>query len=174
MTARKQPLIALFVFVLLFIFFLGCSNYDDAQEEFERQAFQQPRNFTQTNANGQVISEDPDDWRISPMFQGLVRVLTPAFPNPTQNDQVFIELDIGIDEVRGIEVLTIQNAFGQNLFRELFADRRSPLPPGLLTITIDPVNLSPTNSYADAIGLHRVFIFDARRNLISYGDIMVE
>ena len=167
--------ISLLIVFLFSLFLLStCDSYDDAQSEFEQQAFQSPSNFTRTNANGQVISEDPDDWRISPMFQSLVRIVTPAYPNPTQNDQVFIELDIGIDDVRGLEVLTIQQSFGQSVFRELYADRRNPLPPGLLTITIDPVNFSPNNSYEDAIGLHRVFIFDTRRNLISYGDVMVE
>ncbi len=61
---------------------LGVScGQDDDQREFEQEAFQLPDGITETEGNGSIISEDPDDWRTSPFFQGLVFV-DPAFPNP--------------------------------------------------------------------------------------------
>lgn len=167
------------LFILIFIFvssaiIFGCDSYDDAQREFERQAMQAPEGITETNANGEVRSEDPDDWRISPMYDRLLEVTVPAYPNPTQNDQVFIELNIfNIEAVNGLSVETFQENFGQQYFRVLYVDERSPLPTGYTTIEISPVEFSPQNSYEDAIGIHRVLIYDRRGNLITYGDVEV-
>ena len=150
---------------------MSCSSADEAQREFEDQAFRVPSNFTETNSAGDIINEDPDDWRTSPLYAGFVDVY-PAFPNPTTGQPVSIELFItGVGAVNGLEVFRIDD---RGRFRSLFFDERSPLPVGFSQIIINPLQFSESGTITGARGLHRVFIFDRRENLISYGDIKVE
>ena len=149
----------------------GCSSADDAQRKFENEAFRAPSGFTRTSSSGEVISVDPDDWRVSPLYAGFVEV-SPAFPNPTIGDNVTIELLItGLGAVNGLEVFSLDE---QNQLKPLFYDDRIPLPVGFSQILINPVRFGPSGTIAGARGLHRVFVFDGRENLITYGDIMVE
>jgi len=156
-------------FLLLFVFFYGCGN-NDAQRQFEQEAFQRPSGITETGQNGSVVSEDPDDWRIAPDFQGLVDV-SPAFPNPVlTNDQIGIEFTaLGIETVNGLEVAVL---FEDGSIRSLFIDNAVPLPPGLQIIPIQPPELARFES--EIVGLHRILLFDMNRNIITYGDLEVE
>ena len=160
----------MFLSLLLF----ACSSTDDAQQEFENEAFRSPENITRTNSSGEILDEDPDDWRISPMYAGFVEVERPAHPNPTNGDTIFIELLItGLGSVNGIEAVTLDE---RNILRPLFFDERQPVPVGFTLISIDPQLFAPGDSgtISGARGLHRVFIFDRRENLITYGDVLVE
>lgn len=153
---------------------ISCSSTDDAQREFEREAFRTPSGFTQTDGSGNIISTDPDDWRVGPLFAGFVEVDQPAYPNPSTGQLVTIELLItGLGAVNGLDVLTLDD---RNFFKRLFFDERRPLPPGFTQIVINPVQFAPGSSgtISGAQGLHRVFIFDGRENLITYGDIRVD
>ncbi len=58
----------------------GCAKSDD-QKEFEDQAFRTPQNYTTTDANGRVENDDPDDWRISPLYQLRVSITSEAYPS---------------------------------------------------------------------------------------------
>ncbi len=157
--------------IIIAILLVACSSADEAQRKFEDNAFRSPRNITETNNAGDVISEDPDDWRTSPLFAGFVDVF-PAFPNPTTGQTVTIELFVtGIGSVNGLEVFRIDD---RGRFRSLYFDERSPLPVGFSQIIINPIQFSESGTISGARGLHRVFIFDRRENLISYGDILVE
>ena len=156
-------------FLLLPFFLLSCGSSDD-QRTFEQEAFQRPAGITETESDGTIISEDPDDWRIAPFFQGLVEV-SPAFPNPVlTNDQLRIEFTaLGIESVNGLEAAVL---FEDGSIRSLFIDNTVPLPPGLQVIPIDPQQLGRFES--EITGLHRILIFDLNRNIISYGDVEVE
>jgi hypothetical protein len=148
----------------------GCSTADDAQRKFEDEAFREPSNFTRTDPSGNIVEADPDDWRIGPLFQGFVEI-SPAFPNPTTGELVAIEILVtGLQALNGLEV----GWYNRGNFRLLYLDDRIPLPTGLSTITFDPVLLADGGTITNARGLHRVFIFDNRRNLISYGDVSIE
>lgn len=159
--------------LLLLISFIlyGCSTADDAQRTFENEAFSEPSGFTRTGPSGEVSDEDPDDWRIGPLFQGFLEI-SPAFPNPTTGELITIELLVtGLQALNGLEVVRLDN---RGNFRLLHIDDRIPMPTGLSTITFDPLLFADGGTISNARGLHRVFIFDNRRNLISYGDIMIE
>ncbi len=163
---------------LLFTFLIAgiaaCSSADDAQREFEQEAFQPPSGFTKTGANGEIIENDPKDWRVSPLFSGFVDVIQPAYPNPTTGQTVEFQILItGLDSVNGLEVATIDD---NNRFKVLYFDERRPLPIGSHSITFNPVLFAPGQSgtISGARGLHRVFVFDHRDNLITYGDVKVE
>lgn len=152
---------------------LSCSSSDDAQQEFEQEAFRSPADITETNSSGDIIGTDPDDWRVSPLYSGFVEIERPAYPNPTNGETVFIELLItGLGSVNGLEVVTLDE---RNIFRTLYFDERQPLPVGFSLVSFDPVLFAPgSNTISGAQGLHRVFIFDRRDNLVTYGDVLVE
>lgn len=68
-------------------------------------AYGEPANYTETNFQGDVVRSDSDDWRISPLYQGLASV-QPIFPNPVQfGTNVTLEIDIkGAPASSSIEV----------------------------------------------------------------------
>ena len=157
--------------LLLLALRAGCSR-DSDQENFERQAFSTPENITRTSATGEVLQNDPDDWRIAPMFQGFVDIIQPPFPNPSSGQRFTLEILItGLESIFGLEVYT-RNSFGRPVM--IFSDSRRPLPPGILDINIEPAWLSTSGSYSGAIGLHRIFIYDGSGNMITYGDLEVQ
>jgi hypothetical protein len=161
-------------FIILFLAFtviITCKR-DSAQEQFEREAFAQPENITRTDANANILSNDPDDWRIAPLFQSFVEINAPAYANPSIGLRFTIEILItGLEAVSGLEIYTRDN-FGRPYI--IYTDNRRPLPPGIIDIYIDPTWLTPTRIYSNAIGLHRIFIYDYSGNMITYGDLLVE
>ncbi|AXJ01507.1 hypothetical protein CYPRO_2261 [Cyclonatronum proteinivorum] len=171
---RFSKYLILFALSALLALNSACSSTDDAQRDFEREAFRTPSGITETDGSGNIISTDEDDWRIGPLFAGFVEVQQPAFPNPTTGQILSIELLVtGLGAVNGLDVMTLDD---RNFFKRLFFDERTPLPVGFTQITINPVQFAPGGSgtISGARGLHRVFIFDGRENLITYGDIRVE
>src|SRR5690625_1028728 len=83
---------ALYMIVPL-LFLLSCGQ-DEAQLQFEREAFGEPSGFTKTSGTGEIDREnvDEDDWRISPFFSGLVYSVDPIYPNPVlSNDRLTLQ-----------------------------------------------------------------------------------
>lgn len=153
------------------LLFLSCSS-NDSQREFEQEAFSFPDGITKTNNRGEVVNEqtDPDDWRVAPFFQGLV-IVDPAFPNPVQTTgRVNLNIQItGVDAVSRIRVFVF---YDLNSFRFLFEDFRTPLPPGLVSFNLNPLEIAriPENPQ----GIYRIIVEDYNRNVITYGDIQIE
>ncbi len=172
----KPDLPLLMMVALLFI--AACSRSED-QKEFEQEAFRMPENYTETTPHGEIVSKDEGDWNIGPMFQGSVEIETPPFPNPTHHDPVQIELYIsGSRTVDGLRAEAFYDMFDSMNRRTLYQHDRSPLEPGLMVFEIYPENFDRHNNYSNARqvndGLHRLFIFDNRNNLITYGDIKLK
>ena len=153
----------------------GCSKSDE-QKKFEEHAFATPEQITEMPSDPRqgVISEDPDDWRISPMYQGLIDVSIPAYPNPVSvNSLLQIELYIrGIESIPGLDIFVFQTP--DRLVGPVDTYDQSSLNPGTLSVRLDPSGFSNTGTLQGAIGLHRILIFDGRENLITYGDVRVE
>ena len=165
----KLPFFLLICFTLL-ISFISCSQNED-QREFERAAFSEASGFTRTNTNGEVIQEDPDDWRIAPFFQGLIEISSYPAPNPVQtNDRIVMNLlATGIEPVSGIIIYVY---YRPNSIKVIPVDDRSPLPAGLLTIQLNPLEIA--EFVEQPAGLYRVILLDRNENVITYGDIKVE
>lgn len=162
---------SLFLLIAFFVALSACSR-DSDQEEFERQAFSTPENITRTSATGEILQNDPDDWRIAPMFQGFVEIIQPPYPNPSSGQRFTFEILItGLESIFGLEIYT-RNAFGRPVM--IFSDTRRPMPPGITDINIEPTWLSVDGTYSGSLGLHRIFIYDGNGNLISYGDLEVQ
>lgn len=154
------------------IVLLSCTS-SDAQREFESEAYRDPSGITRTTSQGEVIGIDPDDWRASPFFQGLIEV-KPAYPNPIELGGVinFDYFVLSTQPVNGLQVIT-RDVNGQ-LSNYIYTSSSNPLNIGVDNFRIDSKSLSPDGSDALARGLHRVFFFDLNQRLISYGDIEVE
>lgn len=168
-------LVRYLLFLVLVCHVAGCSKSQD-QIEFEQQAFRTPDNFTETTPNGEVVRRDEEDWRIGPMFQGFVEIQVPPFPNPTHGEPVQIEILItGVGTVQGLQAVGFYDFFDERSRRVLYYHDRSPLDFGLVVFNINPAEFDIRNNYSEARrtndGLHRLFIFDHRNNLITYGDI---
>ncbi|PWN06626.1 hypothetical protein [Rhodohalobacter mucosus] len=147
----------------------ACNRSSD-QREFERAAFSIPEGITQTDATGNVISRDSDDWRVAPFFQGVIEI-DPAYPNPVlTNELVRINRIVtGVESVSGLRVFVF---YESGNVRPIDNDVRNPLPPGLDVISLEPTLISefPENPQ----GLYRVVITDLNENVITYGDIRIE
>lgn len=158
------------VFLGILLLTATCTR-NNAQRDFEQDAYTAPAGFTETTEQGSVQNVDQDDWRTSPLFQGLVSVV-PAYPNPAATNQTIrLDLEItGINSVNGAEILV---RLPDNSFERLDIIQET-LNPGISNLYIDPLNLGIDRSPEAARGLKRVFIYDMNGQMISYGDIMVE
>lgn len=160
--------------LLITVLFCAACNRNDAQREFEREAYRIPENYTQTDHKGGILSQDVDDWRIAPLFQGLVDI-NPPFPNPVNSNE-FIQFEIavtGVQSVSGLEVIVQFDGSDPNSgFKTLYFETQT-LNAGLTTFRINPLELGRTDVVESARGLHRIYIFDGSQNMISYGDVQV-
>lgn len=147
---------------------ISCGG-NDAQDSFEREAYKLADNITVTNFQGEVITKDDDDWRVSPFYTGIADI-SPAFPNPvpyvdTATLEVFINgsplssyLELGyLDELGNWNQLEVQESVGDFT---------------LNTFRINPVQFGANADLAK--GLYRLILIDGNQRIITYGDIMIE
>jgi len=158
--------------MLISLFLIAGCNQSSDQRDFEREAFNLPEGITETSNNGTVVNgnSDPDDWRISPFFQGVVEV-DPAYPNPVLSSEQ-VSLDIVVTGVESVSGLRVYAYYGDNNIRPVFQDLRSPIPPGLTSLPLSPLDIAQFRENPQ--GTYRIVVVDANENVISYGDIRVE
>lgn len=161
------------VFWILFLSALVSCGQQDDQREFEREAYSSPENFTETQNGNEIVREDPDDWRIAPFFEGLVDEITPAWPNPVQStDAVNLQVTLsGTQSVTGLTVFSFNHETGDPV-GPLFDDQGTH-DFGILSIQFNANELFEFSNPESKKGLYRVILYDRNRNVISYGDIMV-
>lgn len=176
MNPRFVPFMSKFypsvIILLLFATAVSCTR-NDAQREFEQEAYSAPNNYTETaSTNGDILNNDPDDWRTSPRFQGFITV-TPPYPNPVATNQnIQFQLDLFAQgSVNGLLVFVrLENGQLDEIYRD-----ESPLSTSLNDFSISASLLSQfEGSSGTARGLKRVYFFDLNRRMISYGDILLE
>jgi hypothetical protein len=163
-----KKLLLLAVLISLFLI-AGCNQSSD-QRDFEREAFNLPDGITETSNNGSIVNSDPDDWRIAPFFQGVVEV-DPAYPNPVLSSEQ-VSLDVVVTGVESVTGLRVYAYYGDNNIRPVFQDLRSPVPPGLTSLPLSPLDIAQFRENPQ--GTYRIVLVDASENVISYGDIRVE
>lgn len=159
-----QPAVIRLASVLALLTFVSCDavSIGEAQRQFELDAISTPSGYTQTDAQGRVISRDVDDWRPSPLYQSSFNLTFVPYPNPasaTQNVQFAATFSGGGNglvpyrlDSRG-DLVLIQGVTGTT-------DGSAPLfsfPAGQLGAT----------------GLHRVVLTDPLGRFVTYGDIQV-
>ena len=172
---HKQLLPYILILGLIGILFSGCSKSND-QREFENQALQEPQGFTETGPNGDIENTDPDDWRVGPMYRGLVSIGTPdkqpPYPNPLAfNQDLTVNIYIrSIETLNRIEVFSFQLPSQPNATIAVRDDLSSPT---LETFTLSGQLISGSTGGSQAEGLYRILIYDGQQNLITYGDVKI-
>ena len=160
----KRLLLWSFFVVLTGLAWAGCDTAEQ-QNEFEDQAFSPPSGFTRTDENGEIITDDQDDWRTAPVYSTRVLV-DPAFPNPVQPGQ-FVTIPVQVREFNSVQGgLELVGNDANGIPRRL-DEIRDARDPGAYIFQFNPTLLGVT-------GLIRLFIVDSRGGLVSYGDLLIE
>lgn len=160
----KRLLLIPLLVVLAALAWAGCDTAEQ-QNEFEDEAFSLPSGFTRTDENGEIVSEDTDDWRTSPVY--ITRVLIdPAFPNPVPPGE-FVTIPVQVREFDSVQGGLELVSFGENRIPRRLDDIRDASDPGAYIFKFNPALLGVS-------GLVRVFIVDSRGGLVSYGDLLIE
>ena len=159
-----------FFYLFILLMFQACTQNDE-QQEFEQDAFNRPENYTETLDNGEIVEgkEDPDDWRVSPFYQGTLEIFPPS-PNPVlSTERITLELLVlGVDAVNGIRIYIL---YDENNYVQIPPEFSSPIPTGLTVAIIDSRSIARFEENPE--GLYRLIIEDLRGNVISYGDIKI-
>ncbi len=146
----------------------GCDTGGE-QDLFLEQSRLPTQGFTETSADGEVLNEDPDDWRVAPFFANQVEV-RPAVPNPVARN--------------GLVTITVQDTFGDVLTGGVrVSGVLDTTPPQFVALDRDEGNgpfyeltFNPTLlrlSGGEEARLYRVRVFDSQSRIITYGDILV-
>lgn len=151
--------------LLLIVGLTACDSTRDEQEVFERQALSAPEGITETNEAGEIVSADPDDWRVAPHFPPPAVRITPPHPNPA-----------------GTGLITLEISFGFALdFRGLILARYDPASRDLTNIVelpdasgIGPQVFDFTAGDLRQTGLSRLVVYTGQGIILTYGDILVE
>lgn len=171
--------------ILFFLIFFGgclmiagCSKSND-QRDFETQAISsQPEGITKTKATGEIIERDPDDWRISPFYAGLIRVEIPAHPNPvaynSNNLTIQLYLTPDIQKTNSIEVWAFRIPGENNIYGPLYIIEDLSSVSSLEPINLTGELVANSSGGSQASGIYRILIYDGRSNLITYGDVEVQ
>ncbi len=152
--------------LLLLWILIGCDSRQ--QEDFLSAAFRPPEGFTRTDENGQVLSEDPDDWRVAPAFRGYLR-FDPAYPNPFSGGEVRLPFQV-FSSLRGTLSVWAEDVEGR---MRLLDEHPSLAQPGTYVFVFDPTVLSPDRDLTRLQGLHRLYVYRGN-DLVSYGDLMIQ
>ena len=154
-------------FALLALICLSLASCDavsigEAQQAFELAALANPSGYTSTDAQGRVISEDAQDWTISPFHQSSFTLTLVPYPNPASPTQ-------------SVRIAGVYSAGGSGLVPYRI-DSKGDL------VRIEPVTGSqdgsaPTFTFTagqlQSIGLERVVLTDFEGRIVTYGDIQV-
>lgn len=158
-----------YLFVLLLFILSSCTS-NDAQESFERRAYNPAEGITQTDNNANIIgSADDDDWQTSPFYSGLASI-EPAFPNPvlygtTSNLDVFMNGN-SLTSILELGYFDFQDRWNQISVKEDVSE---------FSAISFIVNTELFGSNAElARGTHRLIIFDANQRVVTYGDIQID
>lgn len=149
---------------LLALALLPACDVQNLQDAFAEEAARAPTGITPTDARGASTGPaDADDWRTAPAYAGRVRV-SPAYPNPAPLGD-FVNLPVTILDFEGVGGgLTVQAYDAGRRLRTLAVSRENG--PGAFVLAFGASMLGRT-------GLHRLYLFDGRGQLVSYGDIEV-
>ena len=138
----------------------------EEQRFFEDQAFAQtPSGFTQTDATGTVASEDADDWRIGPAYQGRVQTIQTPYPNPLPfRETAVYQVNVVTGVVGGLALYRLDRDGRLRLVGEPCDDAAAAT---ICTFTVGGSEVAPVGGDA----LVRLVLVDGRQGVVSYGDV---
>ena len=156
-------------FFLLVGLIFGSCQQDSAQRQYEAEAYGVVEGYTQTDLQQNILSQDKQDWRVSPYYEGLIRVL-PLFPNPiSYGGTAYLEMTLNGAPVQSYVELGYLN-YNNRWVHLQQQTVRSEFE--LVTFVIDSRNFG--SSAEVARGLHRLLLYDGNQRLITYGDIFIQ
>lgn len=155
----------LVVVLLAMVIASGCDTMGE-QDKFANDASASPSGFARTEDGTEILDDDLDDWRTAPLYAGKVSI-RPAFPNPVElGDFATVPFSVtAFNSVRAPVQLKARREGDGALITLESIDHAGD--PGSYAFTFSAARLGRT-------GLHRLFIFDAAGELMSYGDLMVQ
>lgn len=161
------------VFLLALLLSLqACTSADEEQDKFEQEANSEPEGYTETNRNGNIQQEDPDDWRIAPLFSGNIEVNSPVYPNPYLPGSGNVEINFWVSSDNAIHGLQIYGiSYSGREVQLLFPTVNKTLETGSRTYSFNPQLLSDSGNLPE--GLYRILVYDGDFDLITYGDLMI-
>jgi hypothetical protein len=159
--------------VLLVVTVSGGCDSQEAQREFEADANLPPSGIAVTDENGTILQDDPDDWRTSPAFAGVVR-FEPAYANPTAGNLVTVP--VVVQQFNALPGGLELRGFDDTDRLVLLDDLPQATQPGSYTFVFSPSQFSVSGNLSSIRGLHRVFVFGilGSSEVVSYGDIQVD
>lgn len=150
--------------LVLCLFSLGCDavSLGEAQRQFELRALASPSGYTQTSGTGETISDDPDDWRPSPIYQTSFFLTFKPYPNPASPTE-------------SIQFAATFSGQTGNLRPFRFGANGNLIPIQGATGTTSgsaPLFSFPAGQLGEP-GLQRVVLVDRLDRIVTYGDILV-
>ncbi|MDX2129885.1 MAG: hypothetical protein SFU91_12705 [Chloroherpetonaceae bacterium] len=125
--------------------------------------------ITRTDAQGRVLQQDPDDWRIQRNFNGFIS-LDPLYPNPTSNGIVSIGIRYSLPSPIRLDILSTSTANTPVLVGSFNTPSF-----GTQFYTFNLQSLSATGNLAELKGkIFRLRFYDGSGALITYGDVQFE
>ena len=150
-------------FCMVALLVAGCDTQEE-QDDFAAEASRAPENITRVDASGKILSEDKDDWRTSPVYVGEIRV-DPAMPNPAPSEG-FVTIRVTVTVFDAVYApLRLKNQRDDRL--QTLSEIPRAGSPGAYLFQVPVSLIGPA-------GLHRLFVFDALGEIVSYGDVLVQ
>ena len=170
---RRPLLLVASLLLLVPVGLTACDSGGD-RRDFEDAAFETPEGITRTNDEGEVLENDPDDWRTSPLFPAVD--VEPAFPNPVSSAYTgLVTIPVVApfsDSVTGALNLF---AFGPRGSSRLIDQIPAGTFPGAgeFRFSLQDLAFALEAPVGDP-GLYRLFVQDSNGRLVSYGDFLIQ
>jgi hypothetical protein len=165
---RGKSLVSVFLLALA-----GCDG-GAGQQTFRELALAPPSGYTRTDDQGAVLSTDPADWQVSPLYGPTSSVwvtVQPAYPNPVAPDGIAtLVLNVRTGAVvGGVTAIGYVERAGQlpdSYVLDDVADAR-----GFVTMALIPASQP---AFLQGGGLRRIVVFDGQGEPVTYGDLLIE
>lgn len=173
-----------YIFLVAFFSFFSCENPDDKCSFYDHPV----ANYTRTDINRKIISDDDDDWRLNVNFYNAEYVkVEPAFPNPNGGNPI-INVPVTVKKnpnglLSNVGIIA-QDSSGNwiNIQTGIIGINSTP-DPGFYELKIDLRKIdngTSTGKLSKITGLHRIYVIDDSYiktslcdQIISYGDINI-